>query len=117
MNKITTKTYGNLLLDEIIFADYEPIIFTVKDLQNNLYICTRICPNPKELLIKKCSPQLVIDLLTNKITFRQAFIGGLFVTKGIETYEYPDEFLPDNETIMADEHEFDDIINKYIQLS
>lgn len=53
MNKITTKTYGNLLLDEIIFADYEPIIFTVKDLQNNLYICTRICPNPKELLIKK----------------------------------------------------------------
>lgn len=130
MNKITTKTYGNLLLDEIIFADYEPIIFTVKDSQNDLYICARIYPNPKELLIKKCSPQLVIDLLTNRITFRQAFIGSLFVTKklipqgsssscyavGIETYEYPDEFLPDDETIMADEHEFDDIINEYKEI-
>jgi len=68
--------YGTLYYDKILFETYYPILFTVIDKENTLYLCA-CCQHNKsgtKWLLTLTSPMFIIDLLENRITLRDAFL-------------------------------------------
>lgn len=67
---------GKLKLDKIFFESYYPILFTCINEKKELFLCVCVKSNSvmKKWLISKINPQIIIDLLTDKITIRDAFL-------------------------------------------
>lgn len=122
------KDIGNLDVEYIIFqADY-PVLFTLRDKFNELYLCL-CCDIRKEQrwIISKTTVKIVIDMLCNKITLYDAFkspynknyiVKWSYETQREESYEVLfdniDELdLPvQGEYIDSIEDEFKDYINQ-----
>ena len=71
------KETGALKLDKVIFESYYPILFTCKNESNGklyLCVCSQADSKQKKWLIKEVTLQTVIDLLSDKITIRDAFL-------------------------------------------
>lgn len=65
---------GNLRIDYIIFEFDYPVLFTCVDNLNNLYLC--VCcdiRSEQRFIISKTKEKRVIDLLSDRITIREAF--------------------------------------------
>ncbi len=71
------KETGALKLDKVIFESYYPILFTCKNESNGklyLCVCSQADSKQKTWFIKEVTLQTVIDLLSDKITIRDAFL-------------------------------------------
>ncbi|MBV7271642.1 hypothetical protein JMF89_04060 [Clostridiaceae bacterium UIB06] len=63
------KGVGSLDIEYIIFESEYPVLFTCRDTYNNLYLC--LCcdiRNEQRWIISKTNSQVVIDMLSDKIT-------------------------------------------------
>lgn len=117
---------GDLNIDYIIF-DYEyPVLFTCLDNKNNLYLC--VCcdiRNEQRWIITTINEDTLINMLSDKITIRDAFVIEKFDHYLVKYYgpnkpeecikvfvsDIPTEDLPmEEEFIEADEGEFDQYI-------
>lgn len=117
---------GDLNIDYIIF-DYEyPVLFTCLDNKNNLYLC--VCcdiRNEQRWIITTINEDTLINMLSDKITIRDAFVIEKFDHYLVKYYgpnkpeecikvfvsDIPTEDLPmEEEVIEADEGEFDQYI-------
>ena len=69
------QSLGNLVLDQVIFETYYPSIFTCLNEQNDLFLCVccRANQDGKKWLITKTEPQVVVSMLQDEITVREAF--------------------------------------------
>ncbi|MFQ6794591.1 hypothetical protein [Thomasclavelia sp.] len=67
--------FDKLTIDCILFEAQYPILFTCTDSQDNLYliICCQVLSKEITLIGTKTSSDIIIDLLSNKITIRKAF--------------------------------------------
>lgn len=73
-----SKETGELKLDRVLFETFEPILFVCKNSVGELYICV-CCMSTgkmKKWLIAKIVPQIIISMLKNEITIRDAFLSG-----------------------------------------
>lgn len=117
---------GDLNIDYIIF-DYEYLVlFTCLDNKNNLYLC--VCcdiRNEQRWIITTINEDTLINMLSDKITIRDAFVIEKFDHYLVKYYgpnkpeecikvfvsDIPTEDLPmEEEFIEADEGEFDQYI-------
>lgn len=70
------KNISNLRVDKIIIDGKAPVLFTCTDLQNKVYLA--LCPHfdANQILwyLSETKYNTLIDLLTDKITVREAFL-------------------------------------------
>ena len=73
---IKLNNHGMLKIDKILFKSYYPILFTCLDYNGNLFLCLCCQANRygKKWLITRTTPRLIISILRNEITLREAFI-------------------------------------------
>ena len=67
---------GKLNVDVVLFESYYPILFTCLNDNKDLFLCV-CCQSNKEgrkWLITKTTPQIVIRILKNQVTVRDAFL-------------------------------------------
>lgn len=77
MNKFfEIEKIGMLKVDRVLFESYIPILFTCTNEENELFLCVCCQANAtgKKWLITKTSPQVIINLLKDNITIREAFL-------------------------------------------
>ena len=71
-----TQKYGKLYIDKILFETYLPILFTCKNDMNDIFIC--VCcqdnENGKKWLISETDGKVIVELLQNKLSIREAFL-------------------------------------------
>lgn len=67
---------GMLRYDKIFFETYYPVLFTCRDNENNLFLCVCCQCNKdgKKWLLSKTTPDIIIKILKNKTTMREAFL-------------------------------------------
>lgn len=122
---------GELYIDKVLFDSSYPILFTLSDRNNNIYIC--VCHHHdsdcSKWLISRTTPSEVIALLNNKLSMRQIFLShadvrysitkdnqGCIIEENVESdWEQNSKTLPDDEYMDADEGEFSDIIEHYLE--
>ena len=127
---------GNLVIDQVIFETYYPIIFTCMNEKKDLFLCVCCCANEsgKKWLITKTKPQVLVDMLRDRITVRDAFlkypdvqvtvIDSINKKEPIFDFENKSDWdaqsstsLPDvGEYLEAEDGEFDEEIAYYLQL-
>ena len=117
----------NADIDKILFEGAYPVLFTMADSEKEYLV---ICPvvNSKEMtwIVSETSFSNIIELLTNKITIRDAFLAvsddkicltydGKKMETTIEKRQtFPEELLPDaGEFIDAEDDEFEEEIEYY----
>lgn len=126
---ITTSKLGSLFYDKILFEGSYPILFTLKDKFDEVYICVchHMDANRTCWLLAKSSPSDVIMLLTNKITIRKVFLlhrdvrysivkTGKQISIEENTYNEWNEdsiYLPDDVYMDAEDGEFEEEILYY----
>ncbi len=73
---INHRLTGKLFYDQTIFQENEPILFTCKDENNQLYLCVEYqCDSTAiKWLVKSVTKQTLIKMLTDQITIREAFL-------------------------------------------
>ena len=122
---------GDLDVDFIIFqADY-PVLFTCKDICDNIYLC--VCCEVREQqrwIVSPIKSSTIVGMLENKITLYDAFKFGngkrYIITwefeskvEDVKVVDFSDIDLLDlpvqGEYFEAEEHEFDDYIEKLEQ--
>lgn len=126
---------GNLEMDMVLFESYYPILFTCLNEKRELFLCVCCQANSKgkKWLLTKTTPQIVIDILENKITLRNAFLqfpevqytiladgnNQEIIEKDKNDWDYNSSVcLPDKgEYMEAEEGEFDDEIAYYKSLN
>ena len=67
---------GELRIDVVLFESYYPILFTCLNENNDLFLCV-CCQSNKEgrkWLITKTTPNIVVKVLKNQLTVREAFL-------------------------------------------
>lgn len=67
---------GHLNIDTVIFESYYPILFTCMNEKKDLFLCV-CCQSNKEgrkWLITKTTPDVIIRVLKNELTIREAFL-------------------------------------------
>ena len=125
---VMPNSIGQTYYDCIILDGVEPVIFTCVDENKNLYysVCVYNVIGEQEWFISRITPAAMCDLLSNKLTIREAatFGGKIWFAKesqngNIEwTYkdakEYSDDFLPTAGVyIDADNDEFNEEIHHF----
>lgn len=114
-------------VEQVFFNCGYPMLFSCRSNEGKLYLV--LCPYRKKdgirWLLKETSPSIIIDMLTDKITLREAFLVGPGEQISL-MYKYKSEkyitdnkyekFLPDNEYIEAEENEFNEEISFYSNL-
>lgn len=126
---ITTAKVGSLFYDKILFEGSYPVLFTLKDESDGVYIC--VCHHMDASktcwLLAKSSPSDIISLLTNKITIRKVFLlhrdvrysivkSGKQISIEENSYNEWNEdsiYLPDDVYMDSDVDEFKDEISYY----
>lgn len=126
---LTTKKLGQLYYDKVLFENYYPVLFTLKDDENNFFIC--VChhkDNEKtNWLLTKVYPSEIISLLTNRITIRKLFLlhpevrysitqksNDLIIEENVYSdWAEDSSVLPDDTYMDAEEGEYDDEIIYY----
>lgn len=122
---------GMLCYDKVLFETHYPILFTVIDAKENLYLCVCCQYNSsgRKWLITNTTAALVVSLLRNRITIRDAFlysnrvrisitdsVNGMVITEN-DVHDWDAQnsiMLPDaGELIDAEDGEFDDEIEYY----
>ena len=92
---------GKLKIDKVLFESFYPILFTCTNNKNELYLC--VCCTRKEQLqiwlLTKTTPAVVIDLLENNITMRDAFFA-------VEYDRYTIIYQGNNRTIKINDSEY-----------
>ena len=75
-NLFSIPKLGNLQLDKVFFETYYPILFTCLNEKKELFLCVccRANHEGKKWLITKTKPHVVIAMLKNEITIRNAMI-------------------------------------------
>ncbi len=70
------KDLGCLKFDKILFESYYPILFTCKNEKEQLFLCSCCQKNKKgtKWLITETKPEIIIKILTDKITLRNGFL-------------------------------------------
>lgn len=72
---IKTKETGTLIVDRVLFETFIPILFVCENENKELFIC--VCHHTqndqRSWLVAKTTADLIIQLLTDKITLRQIF--------------------------------------------
>ena len=70
------EPFGNIYMDKVLFETYEPILFTCKDTNNHLFLAVCCTSNNimKKWLITYVDLKCLIELLTDQITIREAFL-------------------------------------------
>ena len=111
-------------VDRILYESYEPILFTTKNNKNEIFICVSASDkkDKKVWLLRKTTPQIIIELLSDKITIRNAFLKSIGTKYTINlTNEYEvlendlvswsegeNSLLPVNEVMEVEENEFEE---------
>lgn len=117
----------NITIDQVLFESSYPILFSGYD-NNNIYlfICHSVNSERMSWIVTKTTYDIIISLLNNKITIRDAFLGfttekillsfdkeGMHTTK-CNSAEIDDNILPTPGQYMdAEEGEFDEEIEYY----
>lgn len=72
----TSEQTGELQIDKILFESYYPVLFTCLDKNDGMYLCVCYQANADAFkwLLAKVRSETIIDLLSNKITIRDAFL-------------------------------------------
>lgn len=127
---IVLEKNEKLFYDKILLETYIPILFICKNEQKELYIC--VCcqdnANGKKWLISKIEPSKIVDMLTNKITIREAFLcdssvrasvnftaGNIQIEYGNSDWNEESVFLPKKGAyIDAEAEEYDEEIVYYM---
>jgi len=120
---------GDLYLYYIIFEYECPILFVCKNKQEDLYLC--VCYDIRDSqrwIVAPIDERSIIDLLTNRLTIRDAFAvyqcktkrvlvewkneyKDYYHSKKVSFEEIPDEYLPtEGEFVEAEEGEYQDFI-------
>ena len=73
---ITIDILGTLVIDKVLIESYCPILFTCINEKKELFLCTCCQDNSdgKKWLITKTTPDIIIDILKDRITLRRAFL-------------------------------------------
>jgi hypothetical protein len=91
-----TQKYGKLYIDKILFETYLPILFTCKNDMNDIFIC--VCcqdnENGKKWLISETDGKVMVELLQNKLSIREAFLKnvGLKLSIFFDGQNYREEY-------------------------
>jgi len=119
-------------VDKVFVEGSYPILFTCTDEENGLFLCS-CCQNNAEArkwLVTKTDKNIIVSMLENKITMREAFFEyrndkytiiedneGVYVSYGCGEQEYWGEdslYLPDKgEYIEAENGEFQEEVEYY----
>lgn len=99
--------FGKISLDTVLFESRYPVLFTCKDTEDiYMFICCLVNEEVARWIGTKTDYSTLIDLLENKITIRDAYLG---ITKDkilieydgknakyrmVSAEEIPDEWLP-----------------------
>lgn len=128
------ESIGTLKIDRILFESYVPILFTCANEKNDTFLCVCCQANEKgkKWLITRTSPQIIINLLKDKITIRDAFLAFkdvqiTVISNGDETQiikQDEENWNPETsrslpskgEFMEAEEGEFEDEIRHYEQM-
>ena len=129
---------GDLSISFILFETKYSVLFTLTDTASNLYLC--VCCDVRytqRWIIAPVDKSILRDLLTNKITIRDAFIGyytdkhrylvkyktiashntervGELTSKAVSIDEIPEEDLPTvGETMEAEDDEYADVLAQF----
>lgn len=74
--KFDLPEVGRIAEDKVLFFGSYPVLFTCTDDRGGLYVC--VCckaePDAKKWLITKTSPEMVLKLLKDQISIRDAFV-------------------------------------------
>lgn len=115
------ESVGTLYYEQIVLETSIPILFTARSENNVLYLVVRC--GYEDWLMSEVSPEIIIEMLSDKITIREAFLehegericiardNGRMVVHSEDKKWH--RCLPDDEYINADEDEFQEIINFY----
>lgn len=121
------KNRPELYWDMVLIEAVRPILFTCKDCNDNLYICSCHCADSEkcEWIIVPTTCEKVIDLLSNQLTIREifdccdgtGFLATLYadhtttIVKRVKINEIPSHILPTAGFYMdAEDGEFDEEI-------
>lgn len=125
---------GRLKIDKIIFESFYPILFTCVNEKQQLFLCVCCQANEegKKWLITRTTPQIMIDILTDRLTLREAFCkikdiqytvlhnsNKIKIINGDKNdWDYEKSYiLPDkDEYLEAEEGEFDEEIAYYQEI-
>lgn len=129
-NLFDIDNLGQLTIDKVFFENTYPILFTCVNEKNDLFLCV-CCQNnieAKKWLVTKTTAEIIINLLEDKMTLRDAFLqysnfqyvviddySNITSSNGDEEYWNDNSiYLPDKgEYIEADDGEFDEEIKYY----
>ena len=132
---IKIENIGQLYFDIVLFSSHYPILFTCLDKKKQLYICVCYHFNldGQKWLITKTDETVIIKILTDRISLREAFLAyndvqiSVTLLNGKYSVVYNDSLdwdyakstsLPDEGEYMdVDEGEFDEEINYYAMQS
>lgn len=129
---IEIEHFGQLYIDRVLFESSYPILFTCKDVQQNLYICV-CCQNNKEgikWLIGKTDPESIVRMLKDEITVRELLTrfctcktsllyheGQYFTEIDNDDWKEDSKYLPKQDSYLyADPDEFEEEIDYYKQM-
>lgn len=117
----------NITIDQVLFESSYPILFSAYDNNNEyLFICHSVNSERMSWIVTKTTYDIIISMLNNKITIRDAFLGftsekilltfdkeGMHTSK-CDSTEINDNILPTPGQYMdAEEGEFDEEIEYY----
>lgn len=91
------KNIGNLYIEEILFEANYPVLFTLRDTLNNIYLAVCIDTRKKQRwIVISSAEQIIINMLRNKFTVREAFENSnsdvCFLISYV--YDFPIEVVP-----------------------
>lgn len=86
---------GQLKIDVVLFESYYPILFTCLNENKDLFLCVCCQSNKKgrKWLITKTTPNIVVRVLKNELTVREAFL--MFPQVQITVFDNAEEILVD----------------------
>ncbi|MCL2049781.1 MAG: hypothetical protein FWG87_13760 [Defluviitaleaceae bacterium] len=69
---------GQLAIEKTFFSSYYPILFTCRSDSGALYLCVCCLADEgvKKWLLSETKSEIIIEMLTDKITLREAFLKG-----------------------------------------
>jgi len=129
-NLFSIDKLGQLMIDKIFFETNYPILFTCVNEKNDLFLCV-CCQNnidAQKWLITRTTAGIIVDMLEDKITLREAFLqyrdvqyvviddySDITISNGDEEYWNDNSiYLPDKgEYIEAEDGEFYEEIRHY----
>lgn len=120
MKLFNIKQYGYLYIDQIIFESYYPILFTLKNDNDDLFLC--VCHQydyeGQKWLLTRTTPETVIEMLSDKIYLRDAFLKYDDLQVSIELdkdgefqyhYDIKEDWDRDNSVVLPDPEEYLDV--------